>query len=66
MTAAEQADAHRKEGTHAENPRWKNDILLAVVVVLVLVAGAAVWKNLQPGGDTTQGISDVAPLLTAF
>ena len=62
VTAAEQADAHRKEGTHAENPRWKNDILLAVVVVLVLVAGAAVWKNLQPGGDTTQGISDVADL----
>ena len=62
VTAAEQADAHRKEGTHAENPRWKNDILLAVVVVLVLVAGAAVWKNLQPGGDKTQGISDVADL----
>lgn len=62
VTAAEQADAHRKEGTHAENHRWKNDILLAVVVVLVLVAGAAVWKNLQPGGDTTQGISDVADL----
>lgn len=62
VTAAEQADAHRKEGTHTENPRWKNDILLAVVVVLVLVAGAAVWKNLQPGGDTTQGISDVADL----
>ena len=62
VTAAEQADAHRKEGTHAENPRWKNDILLAVVAVLVLVAGAAVWKNLQPSRKTAQGTSAVTDL----
>ena len=62
VTDAEQADAHRKEGTHAENPRWKNDILLAVVVVLVLVAGAAVWKNLQPSRKTAQGTSAVTDL----
>lgn len=62
VTAAEQADAHRKEGTHADNPRWKNDILLAVVAVLVLVAGAAVWKNLQPSRKTAQGTSAVTDL----
>ena len=62
VTDAEQADAHRKEGTHAENPRWKNDILLAVVVVLVLVAGAAVWKNLQPSRKAAQGTSAVTDL----
>ena len=62
VTDAEQADAHRKEGTHAENPRWKKDILLAVAVVLVLVVGAAVWKNLQPSRKTAQGTSAVTDL----
>ena len=62
VTDAEQADAHRKEGTHAENSRWKKDILLAVAVVLVLVVGAAVWKNLQPSRKTAQGTSAVTDL----
>ncbi len=66
VTAAEQDAANRRAGRHAsgraEDTGWKKDILLAVLLMLLLVAGLVVWKNLQPGRETAQETAAVTDL----